>query len=323
MPCVPGRRFHAYKPVIELAALRKEYDNVLAVDDLNLNIPQGEIFGLIGPNGAGKTTTIRMACGLLAPTLGRAMIAGVDVAQDPEKAQQHIGYLSDFFAVYEDLKVWEYLDYFAHAYKMPEADIPARVTEVISQVNLDVKRDAMIRGLSRGMKQRLGIARAIIHRPKVMLLDEPASGLDPKARLELRNLLLSLRDQGATILISSHILTELEGFCTSIGIMEKGRMVRSGSIAEVTAAAATTRLVRMTWAGDSLAMAQEKLRSDARVSEVNLAAGAGTFRFSGAEEDLAPVLASLVAANLQLTSFGEVKQTVEELYMKLSTHEVM
>jgi ABC-2 type transport system ATP-binding protein len=309
--------------VIELVRLRKEYDNVIAVEDLSLTIPRGEIFGLIGPNGAGKTTTIRMASGLLSPTMGRALIAGVDVAQEPERAQQHIGYLSDFFALYEDLKVWEYLDCFAHAYKMPENEIPARITEVIAQVNLEVKRDAMIHGLSRGMKQRLGIARAIIHRPQVMLLDEPASGLDPKARLELRHLLLSLRDQGATILISSHILTELEGFCTSIGIMERGRLVRSGSIEEVTAAAGSTLLVRLSWVGDSLALLQEKLKSDPRVSEVNLAAGSGTFRFNGAEEDLAPVLASLVAANVQVTSFGEVKQTVEELYMKLSTHEVM
>ncbi len=190
-------------------------------------------------------------------------------------------------------------------------------------MNLEVKRDAMIRGLSRGMKQRLGIARAIIHRPKVMLLDEPASGLDPKARLELRNLLLSLRDQGATILISSHILTELEGFCTSIGIMEKGRMVRSGRIEDVTAAESSTRLVRLSWAGDSLAITKEKLRSDARVSDVDLAAGTGTFRFSGAEAELAHVLAALVAANVPVIAFGEEKQTVEELYMKLSTHEVM
>src|SRR5262249_11426656 len=233
----------------------------------------------------------------------------------PEKAQKNIGYLSDFFAVYEDLKVWEYLDYFAHAYKMPEADIPARITEVIAQVNLEVKRDAMIRGLSRGMKQRLGIARSIIHRPKVMLLDEPASGLDPKARLELRNLLLALRDQGATILISSHILTELEGFCTSIGIMEKGRMVRSGSIEQVTAAASSARLVRFTWTGDFLAVAQEKLNADTRVADSRLSAGAGSFRFSGGEEDLAPILAALVNAGVPVTSFGEVKQTVEELYM--------
>ena len=309
--------------MIELMHLRKEYDSLLAVDDLTLTVPQGEIFGLIGPNGAGKTTTIRMAAGLLAPTTGHAAVAGVDVAKEPERAQQYIGYLADFFALYEDLRVWEYLDYFAHAYKMPESEIPSRINEVIAQVNLEIKRDEMIRGLSRGMKQRLGIARAIIHRPKVMLLDEPASGLDPKARLELRNLLRSLRDQGATILISSHILTELEGFCTSIGIMERGRLVRSGSIEQVTAAATSTRLVRLTWAGDSLPILREKLPGDPRITDVNLEGSSGTFRFSGSEEDLAPVLAGLVSANVRVTSFGEVKQTVEEVYMKLSTHEVM
>jgi ABC-2 type transport system ATP-binding protein len=152
--------------MIELMHLRKEYDTSLAVDDLTLAIPQGEIFGLIGPNGAGKTTTIRMAAGLLAPTMGRAVVAGVDVGKEPERAQQYIGYLADFFALYEDLKVSEYLDYFAHAYKMPEGEIPTRINEVITQVNLEIKRDELIRGLSRGMKQRLGIARAIIHRPR-------------------------------------------------------------------------------------------------------------------------------------------------------------
>jgi ABC-2 type transport system ATP-binding protein len=308
--------------VLQLINLRKEFDDLVAVDDLNLTIPEGEIYGLIGPNGAGKTTTIRMTCGLLTPTLGRALVNGIDVAQDPEHAQQYIGYLSDFFAVYEDLKVWEYLDYFAHAYKMPEADIPARITEVITQVSLEVKRDALIHGLSRGMKQRLGIARAI-HRPKVLLLDEPASGLDPKARLELRQLLRFLRDQGATILISSHILTELEGFCTSIGIMEKGRMVRSGRIDEVTAAETSARLVRLTWAGDSAFALLDLLKANPAISEPKPGFGAGTFRFAGSDDDLAALLAQIVAAGVRVTSFGEVKQTVEDLYMKISTHEVM
>src|SRR6201982_600018 len=266
--------------VIALTNLRKEYDELVAVQDLNLTIHQGEIFGLIGPNGAGKTTTIRMACGLLAPTVGRALVNALDVAAEPERAQQSIGYLSDFFAVYEDLKVWEYLDYFAHAYRVAEGDIAARVNEVIGQVSLEVKRDAMIRGLSRGMKQRLGIARAIIHRPKVLLLDEPASGLDLKAPLELRNLLWSLRDQGTTILISSHILTELEDFCTSIGIMEKGRMVRSGRIEEVTAAANPARDVRVNWLGESTATLESKLAAHSGVSGVQLGAGTGTFQFA-------------------------------------------
>ena len=188
--------------IITMSRLRKEFDDLVAVEGLDVSIPAGEIYASIGPNGAGKTTTIRMACGLLEPTEGHVTISCVDVHHDPERAQQFIGYLADFFSVYEDLKVWEYLDFFANAYKMPEVEIPSRINEVIRQVELEVKRDALIRGLSRGMKQRLGIARAIIHKPRVLLLDEPASGLDPKARLDLRNLLRSLRDGGTTVLIA-------------------------------------------------------------------------------------------------------------------------
>jgi ABC-2 type transport system ATP-binding protein len=309
--------------MIRLEKLRKEFDDLVAVSDLEVAIPEGEIYGLIGPNGAGKTTTIRMACGLLEPTAGQVFVSGVDVHQEPERAQQFIGYLSDFFSVYEDLKVWEYLDYFAHAYKMPEGGIPARIEEVIGQVNLEVKRDEMIKGLSRGMKQRLGIARAVIHRPKVLLLDEPASGLDPKARLDLRNLLRDLRDQGTTVLISSHILTELEGFCTSIGLMEKGVMVRSGKIEEITAAETQCRVVRLAWWGDFAALIKSRLEANTKVSGVMLSGAEGVFKFAGSEEELSAVLSDLVANGARLTHFGEVKQTVEDLYLKLSRHEVM
>jgi ABC-2 type transport system ATP-binding protein len=309
-------------PLIQLDQLRKEFDDLTAVSDLTLEIPQGEIYGLIGPNGAGKTTTIRMICGLLMPTQGAVRVAGVDVLHEPEQAQTYIGYLSDFFSVYEDLKVWEYLDYFANAYKVPPREIAERIAEVIAQVGLEVKRDAMIRGLSRGMKQRLGIARAIIHRPKVLLLDEPASGLDPKARFDLRNLLLSLRDAGATILISSHILTELEGFCTSIGIMEKGRLVRSGRIEEITAAESATRAVELRWLGDSAALTGV-LNKNPQVSDVKLSGNSGSFDFAGSEEQLAQLLADVVAAGVRVVSFTESKYTVEELYMKISRHEVM
>jgi len=309
--------------MIRLEKLRKEFDELVAVRDLEVVIPEGEIYGLIGPNGAGKTTTIRMACGLLDPTAGRVYISGVDVHQEPERAQQFIGYLSDFFSVYEDLKVWEYLDYFAHAYKMPEAEIPARIDEVIHQVSLEVKRDEMIKGLSRGMKQRLGIARAIIHHPKVLLLDEPASGLDPKARLDLRNLLRGLRDQGTTVLISSHILTELEGFCTSIGLMEKGVMVRSGTIEEITVAESHYRVVRLSWVGDFGAVVESRLKTNDKISGVMLSGSEGVFKFAGPEEALAAVLGSLIASGVRVVSFTEVKQTVEDLYLKLSRHEVM
>lgn len=314
--------------VIELSNLRKEYDGLAAVEDLALSIPQGEIYGLIGPNGAGKTTTIRMACGLLVPTQGGVRVADVDVVRRPEQALRLIGYLADFFSVYEDLKVWEYLDYFAHAHKMAEAQIPGRITEVIAEVGLEVKREALIGGLSRGMKQRLGIARAVIHRPRVLLLDEPASGLDPKARFDLRNLLRSLRDQGATILISSHILTELEGFCTSIGIMEKGRLLRSGTIAQVTAAENPTRVLRLRWMGDAAAIIATVLGRDPRISSLNLGKQAqeakeGSFHFAGSEDELAPLLAGLIGAGVRVLAFTEVRQTVEDLYMKLSRHEVM
>ena len=308
--------------MIRLEGLRKEYDQLVAVQDLSVTIPEGEVYGLIGPNGAGKTTTIRMACGLLAPTAGSITVNGVDVHREPERAQQYIGYLSDFFSVYDELKVWEYLDYFARAYKLPETEAARRVDEAIAEVGLEVKRDAMIKGLSRGMKQRLGIARAVIHRPKVLLLDEPASGLDPKARLDLRNLLLSLRDQGATVLISSHILTELEGFCTSIGLMEQGRMQRSGRIEQITEVETARRAVRLRWleGGADVATA---LGGDARVSNLLVSGNEGVFQFSGSEEELAALFAALSAAGVRLVAFGEVKQTVEDLYLKLSRHQVM
>ena len=309
--------------MIQLTHLRKEFDDVTAVYDLTLTIPRGEIYGLIGPNGAGKTTTIRMACGLLTPTEGQVRISGIDVLAEPENAQQYVGYLSDFFSVYEDLKVWEYLDFFAHAYKMPEAEIESRIKEVIVQVGLEVKRDALIRGLSRGMKQRLGIARAIIHQPKVLLLDEPASGLDPKARFDLRNLLRSLHKQGTTILISSHILPELEGFCTSIGIMEKGRLVRSGRIEEVMTVPGLGRSVSFAWTGDFSSTVRSLLENRADVTDLGIDSNEGRFRFAGGDEELADVLAALVGAGLRLVSFTESRPTVEDLYMKISRHEVM
>jgi len=309
--------------MIRIENLRKEYDELVAVNDLTLEIPEGEIYGLIGPNGAGKTTTIRMACGLLTPTAGRVLINGIDVHEKPEEAQKHIGYLSDFFAVYEDLKVWEYLDYFAHAYKLPEEVIPQRVNEAIEQVNLEVKKDSLIKGLSRGMKQRLGIARAVIHRPRVLLLDEPASGLDPKARIDLRNLLMDLNARGATILISSHILTEMEGFCTSIGIMEKGRMVRSGRIESISAAETLNRSVRAAWLGDGATHVQAALAAFAQVSSVAVNGQEAAFQFAGSDAELAQLLAALVAGGVPLVGFHEMKQTVEDIYLKVSHHEVM
>jgi ABC-2 type transport system ATP-binding protein len=310
--------------MIQIENLRKEYDDVVAVNDLTLAIPPGEIYGLIGPNGAGKTTLIRMAAGLLTPTNGRVVVDGVDVQAEPERALRSIGYLADFFAVYEDLTVWEYLDYFAHAYKMPSEQIPRRIEAVINDVRLDVKRNQLIKGLSRGMKQRLGIGRAIIHRPKVLLLDEPASGLDPKARVDLRNVLLELQAQGTTILISSHILTELEGFCTLIGIMEKGSMVRSGSIASITAQTGVPHLtLRIEWLPGSAAAAKAYFAAHPSINHLKFDNAGAVLHFGGGEDQLSVLMQDLLSAGVKLTSFSLVRQTVEELYLKISHHEVM
>ncbi len=308
--------------MIEVEDLRKEYGDLVAVERRSLTILRGEIYGLIGPNGAGKTTTMRIVCGLLEPTEGRVRVKGVDVLVEPEQARKFIGYLSDFFSLYDDLKVWEYLEYFAHAYKMAEPGIPGRIDDVIRQAGLEVKREELIHGLSRGMKQRLGIARAMIHRPQVLVLDEPASGLDPKARVELRSLLRSVRDQGTTILISSHILGELEGFCTSIGIMERGRLVRSGRIEDLISAGAALRRVRLRWLGDG-AQVRSALDGRSGVSGFEANRNDGEFNFGGTDEELAQLLAELAAGGQQIVSFGEVKQTFEEIYMKVSSHEVM
>ena len=309
--------------MIRLENLSKEYDEVVAVRDLTLEIPEGEIYGLIGPNGAGKTTTLRMCCGLLEPTTGRVLVNNVDVHSDLELAQSQIGYLADFFSVYDDLKVWEYLDYFARAYKLDPAAIPARVDEVIEEIGLEVKRDSMVKGLSRGMKQRLGIGRAVIHRPKLLLLDEPASGLDPKARIELRQLLKRLRDNGATIVVSSHILPDLEDFSTSIGVMERGVMLRSGRVQELRdeVEAADARTIDIRWLGPSAAVS-DFLRTHG-LTQHALLDREGAFQFRGDDQAVGDLLTEMTAAGIRLTSFHEVKQTVEELYLKLSHGQVM
>src|SRR5437867_5362050 len=219
--------------MIEVRHLRKEYDQTVALDNLHLDIPQGEVYGLIGPNGAGKTTLIRVLATLLEPTYGQVRIAGIDVLEEPLRVHPLIGYMSDFFSLYENMLVWEYLDHFARCYGIERRQRERLVDEVLQLVSLEVRRDAEIRSLSRGMRQRLCFAKTLLHQPKVLLLDEPASGLDPAGRLEFRELLKQLHAMGRTVVISSHILTEMADFCTSIGIMEEGRLLASGRVADI------------------------------------------------------------------------------------------
>jgi ABC-2 type transport system ATP-binding protein len=319
--------------MIRLENLTKEYDvlpaagkpgQVLATDRLNLEIGEKEIFGLVGPNGAGKTTTLKMVCGLLVPTAGRVTVNGIDVERQPEEAQKHIGYLSDFFALYDELKTWEYLDYFARAYKIEEAGIPRRIDYAIARMGLEPKRDSYIAGLSRGMKQRLGIARAIIHDPPVLVLDEPASGLDPKARHELKEFLRELNRAGKTIFITSHVLADLEEMCTSIAILEKGKLVRVGKIESVMRADTPGRRVRVKLAMASFPLADWlSARPDvsAVVPEGNFTSV--VFGFAGGDAELADLVSQLVAAGAPVCGVEEVSESLEQIFSRLSTGEIM
>src|SRR5579872_1316398 len=220
-------------PMIQIRNLRKEYKDLVAVRNLSLDLDPGDIFGFIGPNGAGKTTTIKMLATLLMPTAGAAYVDGIDVVRNPESVRSVVGYMPDFFGVYDDIKVWEYLDFFAAAYRIPRNKRPQLIDDVLTLTDLNVKKDAYVESLSRGMKQRLCLAKTLVHDPKVLLLDEPASGLDPRARIEIRELLKELQAMGKTIIVSSHILPEMEEFCNKIGIIEKGEMIVAGDVNDI------------------------------------------------------------------------------------------
>lgn len=219
--------------MIRTDKLRKRYGRLEAVEGLELCVPEASIFGFIGPNGAGKTTTLRMLATLLRPSGGSFTIDGIDPRDDLAAVRSKIGYLSDLFGVYEELTVRQYLEYFAAAYLLE--DVSTACERAISLVRLEEKRHARIAGLSRGMKQRVGIARALIHEPKVLLLDEPAGGLDPLARIELRDVLKDLRAGGTTVVVSSHILSELSDFCDTVGLIEQGRLIAAGAIEDILA----------------------------------------------------------------------------------------
>ena len=294
----------------------------VAADNLNLRITAREVFGLVGPNGAGKTTTLKMICGLLVPTAGRIVVNGIDVDRDPEAAQGGIGYLADFFSLYDDLKVWEYLDYFAHAYKMAPETIAGRIAEVLRLLGLEGKRGAFIGGLSRGMKQRLGIGRAIIHDPAVLVLDEPAVGLDPKGRIEFRQLVHELNGRGKTVLITSHLLHDLEEMCTSVAIIEKGRLLRSGRLEQILGEGARERRVRIMVASPGFPLAEWLSRREGVRGVTGVAPIGAQFSFAGGEAELASLVKALVAAGASVYAVEPVGETLEKVVMGLSRGEV-
>jgi ABC-2 type transport system ATP-binding protein len=218
---------------VRTVALTKRYGSLAAVDALDLEVPEGSVFGLIGPNGAGKSTTFAILASILSPTSGTAEVAGFNPSDDPRSVRRHLGYMPDVLGVYDNLRVDEYLEFFAAAHELRRSSWPGLIDGLLELVGLEVKREAMVESLSRGMKQRLALARALVHDPEVLVLDEPASGLDPRARVELRTLLGELRAMGKTVVISSHILTEMEEMCSHVAIMEAGRLLAAGEPGEI------------------------------------------------------------------------------------------
>ncbi|MEM9775919.1 MAG: ABC transporter ATP-binding protein [Chloroflexota bacterium] len=308
-------------PIIEINGLSKKYGDFTALDQLNLEIDEGAVFGFIGPNGAGKTTTMRILTTLLKPTEGTAKIGGYSVSKNPNEVRRLIGYMPDFFGVYDDMKVWEYLDFFAACYDIPETIRKGMIGDLLDLVDLGHKHDEMVESLSRGMKQRLCLARTLAHDPKVLILDEPASGLDPRARIEMRELLRELQNMGKTIFFSSHILAEVADICTDIGIMEAGKMVAYGDIEQMRQQLQVTRLIQVRLIGDTtplkdFLMAQEQVDKITDGREVELTPDIVRFDFAGDDDELSSLLKNLVNHDFHVISFSEEMGDLEDVFMQ-------
>jgi ABC-2 type transport system ATP-binding protein len=306
--------------VIKAENLTKIYGKRTALHDVSFEVPEGEIFGFVGPNGAGKTTTLRILAALLEPTSGRASIDGADVAKQPNEVHSRIGYMPDFFGVYDQLTVGEYLDFYASCYRQPKQRRQKIVSELLELIGLVERRDQAVDTLSRGMKQRLCLARALVHDPVVLLLDEPASGLDPRARVEMREILRELRRMGKTIIISSHILPELTELCTMIGIIDQGRMRATGQVQEVVRKLSADRRVRITILGDN-ERAIAILEPLAPVRSVQLANGTIEATYEGDDSTAADILQALTAEGVKVSAFSPVDGGLEEAFMRVTSEE--
>src|ERR1700684_1160106 len=304
-------------PAVETIHLTRAYGAITALNDLNLVINRGDLFGFIGSNGAGKTTTLRILATFLAPSAGTAKILGHDVIREADAVRHVIGYMPDFFGVYKDMEVTEYLDFFGACYKIPTAQREKTVNDVLELVGLSEKRGAIIGALSRGMQQRLGLARVLIHDPKVLLLDEPASGLDPRARIEMMAILQELQRMGTTIIISSHILSELQTLCNRVAIIEKGKLIYSGPVQGVRDQMASGLIVWLKVATET-DRAVELLKARPEVAEVAPVDGRIKVQLVDHDTDHSFVADTLVKAGLKLTGLQEDELGLEEVFLRVT-----
>ncbi len=303
--------------MIEITGFGKDYGEFTAVENLDLKIDEGEMFGFIGPNGAGKSTTIRFLATLLRASRGEGTVNGHSITDDPMNVRRSVGYMPDAFGVYDGMKVWEFLDFFAVAYKIGRTQRKQVIRDVLELLDLTYKRDDYVNGLSRGMKQRLCLAKTLVHDPPVLILDEPASGLDPRARVEVKALLKELRRMGKTILISSHILTELADCCTSIGIIERGQILMHGPIDDVYRRIQGTPTIECQM-GNNFDRGLSIIRSNPEVRDVQVDGERVTIEFATHDSETGTLLKSLVEQGVEVKNFGIREPNLEDVFMMVT-----
>ncbi|MFW5870996.1 MAG: ABC transporter ATP-binding protein [Verrucomicrobiota bacterium] len=306
---------------VEVQELKRYFGKTRAVDGISFTVDGGHVFGFVGPNGAGKTTTLRILASLDEPTGGDALIGGVSVKEDPEKVRRQIGYVPDFLPAHADITVHEYLDFFARAYGFRGARRRAAVEGVEEFARLTDLREKLLKQLSRGMKQRVSLGRALVHDPPVLVMDEPAAGLDPRARVEFRELLSLLAEQDKAILISSHILTELTEVCNGVVIIEKGRLLRTGTLADIVSADTPVRTITVRPMDNHEGVFKALLEMP-RVNEVKRAAGKLLAEVEGTEADCTNILSALVKQDFAIAEFGQIRDDLEDIFMRVTRGEV-
>jgi ABC-2 type transport system ATP-binding protein len=307
--------------MIEIRRLHRQFGSIWAVNDISFEVPSGQVFGYIGPNGAGKTTSMRILATLDNPTFGDALVDGYSVIKDPDRVRRRLGFMPDAFGTYPNVNCFEYLDFFARAYGLSGSDRRRALDRVLAFTGLDELSEKPIRGLSKGMKQRLCLGRALIHDPPALVLDEPAAGLDPRARIELRDMINHLAAIGKSILISSHILTELAEMCDRVAIIERGRLLVNGTVEEIRKKLVPNREVKIQVLGDTTAI-QTWLGEQPGIGQVLVEGDSVRFAHNGTREDEAEMLRAMILAGFRIAEFGSHITSLEEVFMRVTKGEV-